>query len=194
MRILLTLSHYIDKLNNKIGLSISWGILIAIFICSGNALTRYLFNTSSNAWLEIQWYLISSVFLMACAHTLYKDEHIRIDVFSSKFSHRTQILIDIIGFTLFLLPFSLLMTYHATIFAWQSILSQDISNNSGGLILWPAKLCIPIGFTLLTLQGISELIKRVAILLGIQSSQRPTHSGLEEELHHLHDHNTHHSS
>lgn len=166
MSSLLLISKYIDALNEKIGLTISWALLAAVFICSGNALIRYTFNTSSNAWLEIQWYLFSAIFLLASSYTLRRNEHVRIDVIVGKFSKRTQVWIDVFGFTFFLLPATLLILYFATPFAFESIRNQEVSSNAGGLIVWPAKLLIPLGFLLLTLQGISELIKRIAYLMG----------------------------
>ncbi len=166
MSSLLLISKYIDALNEKIGLTISWALLAAVFICSGNALIRYLFNTSSNAWLEIQWYLFSAIFLLASSYTLRRNEHVRIDVIVGKFSKRTQVWIDVFGFAFFLLPATLLILYFATPFAFESIRNQEVSSNAGWLIVWPAKLLIPLGFLLLTLQGISELIKRIAYLMG----------------------------
>ena len=166
MSSLLLISKYIDTLNEKIGLTISWALLAAVFICSGNALIRYLFNTSSNAWLEIQWYLFSAIFLLASSYTLRRNEHVRIDVIVGKFSKRMQVWIDVFGFAFFLLPATVLILYFATPFAFESIRNQEVSSNAGGLIVWPAKLLIPLGFLLLTLQGISELIKRIAYLLG----------------------------
>ena len=166
MSSLLLISKYIDALNEKIGLTISWALLAAVMICSGNALIRYIFNTSSNAWLEIQWYLFSAIFLLASSYTLRRNEHVRIDVIVGKFSKRTQVWIDVFGFTFFLLPATTLILYFATPFAFESIRNQEVSSNAGGLIVWPAKLLIPFGFLLLTLQGISELIKRIGYLLG----------------------------
>ena len=166
MSSLLLISKYIDALNEKIGLTISWALLAAVMICSGNALIRYIFNTSSNAWLEIQWYLFSAIFLLASSYTLRRNEHVRIDVIVGKFSKRTQVWIDVFGFTFFLLPATALILYFATPFAFESIRNQEVSSNAGGLIVWPAKLLIPFGFLLLTLQGISELIKRIGYLLG----------------------------
>ncbi|MEO0315547.1 MAG: TRAP-type mannitol/chloroaromatic compound transport system, small permease component [Pseudomonadota bacterium] len=166
MSFLLSLSKYIDALNEKIGLSISWALLLAVLICSGNAIVRYAFNTSSNAWLEIQWYLFGAIFLLASSYTLRRNEHVRIDVVVGRFSKRTQVWIDVFGFLFFLLPATLLILYFAVPFAWESVRNQEVSNNAGGLIVWPAKILIPIGFLLLTLQGISELIKRVGFLKG----------------------------
>ena len=166
MSFLLSLSKYIDALNERIGLSISWALLLAVLICSGNAIVRYTFNTSSNAWLEIQWYLFGAIFLLASSYTLRRNEHVRIDVIVGRFSKRTQVWIDVFGFLFFLLPATLLILYFAVPFAMESVRNQEVSSNAGGLIVWPAKILIPIGFLLLTLQGISELIKRVGFLRG----------------------------
>jgi len=166
MSFLLSLSKYIDALNERIGLSVSWALLLAVLICSGNALIRYTFNTSSNAWLEIQWYLFGAIFLLAGSYTLRRNEHVRIDVIVGRFSKRTQVWIDVFGFLFFLLPATILILYLAVPFAMESIRNQEVSSNAGGLIVWPAKILIPIGFLMLTLQGISELIKRVGFLRG----------------------------
>ncbi len=166
MSFLLSLSKYIDALNERIGLGISWALLLAVLICSGNAIVRYTFNTSSNAWLEIQWYLFGAIFLLAASYTLRRNEHVRIDVVVGRFSKRTQVWIDVFGFIFFLLPATLLILYFAVPFAMESVRNQEVSSNAGGLIVWPAKILIPIGFLLLTLQGISELIKRVGFLKG----------------------------
>ncbi|MFC7299783.1 TRAP transporter small permease subunit [Herminiimonas aquatilis] len=166
MSFLLSLSRFIDNLNEKIGHGISWALLIAVLICTGNAAIRYLFNISSNGWLEIQWYLFGAIFLLATSYTLRRNEHVRIDVIVSHFSKRTQVWIDLIGFILFLMPATLLILYYSTPFAWTSIQSQEVSSNAGGLIVWPAKLLIPVGFALLALQGISEIIKRIGFLQG----------------------------
>jgi TRAP-type mannitol/chloroaromatic compound transport system permease small subunit len=166
MSFLLSLSKYIDALNERIGLGISWALLLAVLICSGNAIVRYTFNTSSNAWLEIQWYLFGAIFLLAASYTLRRNEHVRIDVVVGRFSKRTQVWIDVFGFLFFLLPATLLILYFAVPFAVESVRNQEVSSNAGGLIVWPAKILIPIGFLLLTLQGVSELIKRVGFLMG----------------------------
>jgi TRAP-type mannitol/chloroaromatic compound transport system permease small subunit len=167
MSLLLALARFIDALNEKIGLTVSWALLIAVLICSGNAVMRYSLNISSNAWLEIQWYMFAAMFLLASAYTLKRNEHVRIDVIAGRFSRRTQVIIDIIGFALFLMPVTLLILYFAIPYALESIRNQEVSSNAGGLILWPAKLLIPVGFLLLTLQGLSELIKRLAYLAGL---------------------------
>jgi TRAP-type mannitol/chloroaromatic compound transport system permease small subunit len=167
MSSLLSFSRFIDAINEKIGLAISWALLLAVLICSGNALVRYIFNTSSNAWLEIQWYLFGAIFLLASAYTLKRNEHVRIDVVVGRFSKRTQVWIDVFGFIFFLLPATLLILYFSIPFAYESIRNQEVSSNAGGLIIWPAKTLIPVGFFLLTLQGISELIKRIGFLMGL---------------------------
>jgi len=167
MSSLLSFSRFIDAINEKIGLAISWALLLAVLICSGNALVRYILNTSSNAWLEIQWYLFGAIFLLASAYTLKRNEHVRIDVVVGRFSKRTQVWVDVFGFTFFLLPATLLILYFAIPFAYESIRNQEVSSNAGGLIIWPAKTLIPVGFFLLTLQGISELIKRIGFLMGL---------------------------
>jgi TRAP-type mannitol/chloroaromatic compound transport system permease small subunit len=166
MSFLLSLSKYIDALNERIGLGISWALLVAVLICSGNAIVRYTFNTSSNAWLEIQWYLFGAIFLLASSYTLRRNEHVRIDVIVGRFSKRTQVWIDIFGFLFFMLPATLLILYFAVPFAMESVRNQEVSSNAGGLIVWPAKILIPLGFFLLALQGVSELIKRVGFLVG----------------------------
>lgn len=163
---MLALSRLIDTINEKIASAVSWALLLAVIICAGNALIRYTFNTSSNAWLEIQWYLFAAMFMLAASNTLKRDGHVRIDVIVSRFSKRTQVWIDVFGFLFFLMPISLLVLYLAWPFAMAAIADQEMSSNAGGLILWPAKLLIPIGFFLLCLQGISELIKRLLFLAG----------------------------
>jgi TRAP-type mannitol/chloroaromatic compound transport system permease small subunit len=160
------LSGLIDSLNEKIAGLVSWALLVAVIICAGNALVRYTFNYSSNGWLEVQWYLYAAVFMLASAYTLRRDEHVRIDVVVGRFSKRTQAWIDLLGFLIFLLPVCLLILWHGIPFALLSIQSAEMSSNAGGLIVWPAKLLIPAGFVLLVLQGLSEIIKRIAFLTG----------------------------
>lgn len=178
----MSLSRFIDSLNEKIANAVSWALLAAVIICAGNALIRYTFNASSNAWLEIQWYLYGAMFLLAASYTLKRDEHVRIDVIVGRFSKRTQVWIDLFGFLLFLLPVCLLILYDAIPFAQVSIASQEMSSNAGGLIVWPAKLLVPIGFALLILQGISEIIKRIAFLAGkIDGHEFARHQSTPEE-------------
>ncbi|MBF8176826.1 MAG: TRAP transporter small permease subunit [Burkholderiaceae bacterium] len=167
MSFLLSLSRFIDALNEKIGQGISWALLLAVLICTGNAVMRYIFNISSNGWLEIQWYLFGAIFLLATSYTLRRNEHVRIDVVVGRFSKRTQVWIDLLGFLLFLMPATLLILYYSVPYAWISIESQEVSSNAGGLIVWPAKLLIPVGFVFLALQGTSEIIKRIGYLKGL---------------------------
>ncbi|MBC7453819.1 MAG: TRAP transporter small permease subunit [Massilia sp.] len=166
MLMLMSLSRGIDAINEKIAGAVSWALLAAVIICAVNALVRYAFNISSNSWLEIQWYLFAAVFMLASAHTLKRDEHVRIDVVTSHFSKRTQVWIDLAGYLLFLLPVALLIVVYGVPFARDSIRSLEMSSSAGGLIVWPAKLLVPLGFALLVLQGVSEIIKRIAYLTG----------------------------
>jgi TRAP-type mannitol/chloroaromatic compound transport system permease small subunit len=167
MQALLSISKKIDALNELIGQAVGWALLVAVLICSGNALVRYGFNNSSNGWLEIQWYLFAAVFLLGAPYTLRRNEHVRIDVITGRFSQRTQVWIDLFGFLLFLLPVTALILYLGVPYAWHSIQNQEMSSNAGGLIVWPAKLLIPVGFLLLLLQGFSEIIKRIGFLCGL---------------------------
>lgn len=167
MSFLLSLCRLIDNINEKIGQWVGWALLIAVLICSGNALFRYAFNMSSNAWLEIQWYLFGMVYLLAASYTLRRNEHVRIDVITSRFSMRTRIWIDIVGFVVFFFPFTLIVLYYAMPYALLAIETQEMSSNAGGLIQWPAKILIPIGFLMLSLQGLSELLKRIGYLRGL---------------------------
>lgn len=182
MSFLLALSRLIDTINEKIGRAISWALLVAVLICSGNAIVRYALDTSSNAWLEIQWYLFSAIFLLASAYTLRKNEHVRIDVLASRFSQRTQVWIDVFGFVFFLLPMTCIILYYSIPYTLVSIQENEYSNNAGGLIIWPAKILIPIGFFLLMLQGFSELIKRIGYLTGkVDASEFEKHAATPEE-------------
>ncbi len=176
------ISRAIDTLNEKIAGAVSWALLAAVVICTGNALIRYIFNYSSNGWLEIQWYLFAAIFMLASSHTLKRDEHVRIDVIAGRFSKRTQVWIDLFGFLLFLLPICLIILYYGVPFALLSIRSAEMSSNAGGLIVWPAKLLVPLGFLLLVLQGLSEIIKRVAFLRGeIDGHEFARHAATPEE-------------
>lgn len=162
----MALSRAIDKLNEAIAGIVSWALLAAVIICAINALVRYTFKMSSNAWLEIQWYLFAAVFMLASAHTLKRDEHVRIDVITGHFSKRTQVWIDLFGYLLFLLPVCLLIFYYGIPFFRYSLTTGESSSSAGGLIVWPAKLLVPVGFFLLLIQGVSEIIKRIAFLAG----------------------------
>ena len=166
MHALLKLSHLIDALTERIGKSIIWLILIVTLISSSNALMRYTINYSSNAFLEIQWYLFAAVFLLGAGYTFMRNEHVRIDVVAGKFSRRTQTWIDIFGILFFLMPMAIAIMWLSWPIFVQALLSNEQSSNAGGLTVWPARLLVPIGFFLLVLQGISELIKRIGFLMG----------------------------
>lgn len=163
---LLALSRLIDRANAAVGRAVGWLVLVAVLISAGNAIVRKAFDWSANALLEIQWVLFAAVFLLAAGYTLLRNEHVRIDILSGRLSARARAWIDLAGGALFLLPLALLVLYHAWPFFVASFTSQEWSSNPGGLILWPAKLLIPVGFALLLLQGVSEIIKRAAYLAG----------------------------
>jgi TRAP-type mannitol/chloroaromatic compound transport system permease small subunit len=167
MRVLLGLSRAIDALNERVGRLLYWLILIMVLVSAGNATSRYALSMASNAWLELQWYLFSAVFLLCAGYTLLHNEHIRIDVVASLFKRRTQIWVDVFGMVFFLLPLSIYMTWSSWPVFMNAWNSGEVSASAGGLIRWPARLLVPTGFLLLTLQGISELIKRVATLMGL---------------------------
>lgn len=175
MKRLLQLAGLIDRINQAIGRAATWLILVMVLISAGNAIVRKVFNMSSNGWLEIQWSLFAAVFLLAAAYTLLKNEHVRIDLLSSRLGPRAQAWIDIFGTLFFLLPLCALILFYAGPFFWESFESQEWSNNPGGLILWPAKSLIPICFALLALQGISEIIKRAGFLLGMAPPSESPH-------------------
>jgi TRAP-type mannitol/chloroaromatic compound transport system permease small subunit len=179
---LLKLSRLIDAVTEFIGKWVSWLILVAVLVSAGNAIVRKMFNMSSNAWLEAQWYLFGAVFMLAAAYTLKQNEHIRIDIFYGGRSKRAQDWIDLFGHVFFLLPFCLLMLWLLTPYTIHAIQSGEVSANAGGLILWPSKAVILGGFILLTLQCFSEIIKRIAIMRGLMDDPNPhlaTHMPLE---------------
>ena len=166
IKALLAFSQLIDALNDRVGRAIGWLVLAAVLVSAGNAVMRYSFSLSSNAWLEIQWYLFSAIFLLGAGYTLKKNEHVRIDVIAGRFSKRGQARIDILGGLLFLMPMAVIIMYLSWPMFMQSYLGHEISGDAGGLIRWPVKLLIPVGFALLVLQGLSEIIKRIAYLRG----------------------------
>ena len=166
MQALLALSKGIDRLNAFVGKYSIWLIFAATFISAANAIVRKVYDTSSNAFLEVQWYLFAWSFLIAAGYTLLHREHVRIDVINSRLSKKTQVWIDIIGFALFLTPLCITILWLSTPVAIQMYQSGEVSGNPGGLIRWPVWAAIPVGITLLMLQGWSELIKRIAFLTG----------------------------
>jgi TRAP-type mannitol/chloroaromatic compound transport system permease small subunit len=163
---LLRLSRAIDALNQMVGHLVYWLILAAVLVSAGNALVRYTFDMSSNGWLELQWYLFSAVFLLAAGYTLQHNEHVRIDVIAGRLSPRARAWIDLFGALLFLLPMAIVIMALSWPMVVESYFRHEISSDAGGLLRWPAKLLIPAGFFLLTLQGLSEILKRIAFLLG----------------------------
>ncbi len=167
MTLLLKLSQLIDWLTERVGKGAFWLVLIMTLISAGNASYRFVFNDSSNGMLEIQWYLFAAVFLLCAPYTLQKNEHVRIDVLSGKLSPRGLAVIDIIGTLFFLLPMVVLVLWLSLPLVAESYKINEHSANAGGLIRWPVKILLPIGFALLALQGVSELIKRIAFLAGM---------------------------
>lgn len=167
MGFLLMVSRGIDRLNELVGKTVFWLVLLAVLVSAANAVLRYSVNVASNAWLELQWYFFGAIFLLCSGYTLLRNEHIRIDVVSSRLSPNARNWIEVVGGVFFLLPMSVgIMWLSWPIFmnAWDS---GEMSSNAGGLIRWPARLLIPIGFFLLSLQAVSELIKRVAVMRGL---------------------------
>ena len=184
MSLLLSLSRAIDRLNELVGRGLYWLILVTVLVSAANAVVRKAFNYSSNGFLEIQWYLFSAIFLGAAGYTLLRNEHVRIDVISGRLSKRTQTWIDIFGTIFFLLPMAVLVGWLSWPVFVEAYQRQEVSSNAGGLIVWPARLLVPIGFLLLGLQGISELIKRVAFLMGLgpDPSEKLHERTAEEQL------------
>lgn len=184
MSSLLTLSRLIDRLSEFVGRWLAWLVLAAVLISTVNAVVRKLFNFSSNAYLEIQWYLFAAIFLLAAGYTLLRQEHVKIDVILGRFSRRTQVKVETFGLVAFLMPFVVVviaMVMPLVIDAWRS---GEMSSNAGGLIRWPVYAMVPIGFTLLGLQGVSEVIKRAAFLIGLREDPALTFKSrsAEEEL------------
>jgi len=171
----LALSRGIDRLNEFIGKSVSWLILLAILVSAANAVIRKLFDISSNAWLELQWYLFGAAFMLAAAYTLQRNEHIRIDIISNHMPKSLRNAIEIIGHVCMLLPLCALMVWETWPNMMESYSIGETSSNYGGLIIWPAKAFILVGFALLFLQGISELIKRIAIIQGLIPDSHEAH-------------------
>ena len=170
MKSLLRLARAIDGLNELVGRGVSWLGLAAVLICAAAAVARYSLNIGSNAWLEIQWYLNSAVFLLVAGYTLRRHEHVRIDAIFGHLPPRVQAWIDIIGGLVMLLPATLIIAWYS----WPSLVNSyrisEYSSDPGGLIRWPVRLLIPVAFTLLALQGVSEIIKRVGFLKGLVSA------------------------
>ncbi|TAJ88975.1 MAG: TRAP transporter small permease subunit [Reyranella sp.] len=166
MRSLLAFSALIDALNEKIGHICNWLVLLACVVSAGNAMVRYAYDTSSNAWLEIQWYMFAVIVMLGASYTMKRNEHVRVDLFYMTLSRRGQLWVDILGTLIFLLPTCTILAWLSWPFFMQSFNVYEHSSNAGGLLRWPIKLVLPVGFALVALQGLSELIKRVAFLNG----------------------------
>ncbi len=184
MSSLLNLSRLIDRLNEFVGRWVSWLVLAAVLISAINASVRKAFDTSSNAFLEIQWYLFAAVFLLASGYTMLRQEHVKIDVILHRFSRPTQVKVEIFGIVCFLFPFVFAVIDLVFPLVVRAYTSGEMSSNAGGLIRWPVFALVPLGFALLGLQGISELIKRVAFLKGLidDPGKKKQEKSAEEEL------------
>ncbi|MES2548530.1 MAG: TRAP transporter small permease subunit [Pseudomonadota bacterium] len=182
MQALLAIARGIDRVNALIGKSVVWLILFAVLVSAGNAVSRKLFNLSSNAWLELQWYLFGAAFMGAAAYTLQQNEHIRIDVFYGSRSRRTQHWIDLLGHIFFLLPFVALMAWYLWPYTIQAFYSGQVSTNAGGLLIWPARAILLAGFVMLTFQAVAEIIKKIAVMRGWMEDPHPFISAQEQAL------------
>jgi TRAP-type mannitol/chloroaromatic compound transport system permease small subunit len=186
VRGLLGASGIIDSFNARLGRWLAWLILIAVLVSAGNAIVRKIFDTSSNSWLELQWILFGVVFLLCSPWTLLANEHIRIDIINNLFPRQVRNTIDVVGHALFLLPLTIVMLFTGIPFFWRSFLLNEQSGNAGGLPQWPAKSLIMIGFFLLLLQGLSELIKRIAVMRGLIPDPHAANvHPLEAEVEHI---------
>jgi len=166
MNFLLAISRLIDALNERIGRTVLWLTLIVVLVSAANAVSRKAFHMSSNAWLELQWYLFGAIFLLAAGYTYLRNEHVRVDVLAARFPARVQAGIEVFGILFFLLPAAALIFWLSIPYFYESWRLQELSSNTGGLIRWPAKLLIPVGFGLLILSGVSRLIRCIAFLMG----------------------------
>ena len=167
MKALLKLSGAIDWCNEKLGFVTNLLVLLAVIISAGNAMSRYAFNLSSNAWLEVQWYMFAIIVMYGASYTLRRNEHVRVEIFYLMLSERAQLWLDLICTILFLVPVCLLLAYLSWPFFILSFDTSEVSGNAGGLIRWPIKFVLPSGFVLLALQGVSEIIKRIAAIEGL---------------------------
>ena len=163
---LLAFSRGVDRLNASVGKLADWAVLLACLISAGNAFVRYGVSYSSNAWLEVQWYFFAGIIMLGASYTLFRNEHVRVDLVYGNLGERARIWVDVFGIILFLLPATALLAWMTWPFFLDSFVRNEGSPNAGGLLRWPVKLLMPLGFLLLTLQGLSELVKRVALLRG----------------------------
>ncbi len=175
MNALLGISRAIDAVNSAVGRITYWLILVAVLVSSTNAMLRYTVNVASNSWLELQWYLFSAVFLLCAGYTYLHQSHVRIDLVAGRFSYRTQAWIDVFGIVFMMLPACVLILWYGWDAFMTSWTTNEASTDAGGLIRWPVKLLIPVGFALLIAQGLSELVKRIAFLKGMIDWSPPGH-------------------
>ncbi len=164
---LMAFSKLVDALNERVGTTVKWLILGSVLVSAGNATSRYALGMASNAWLELQWYFFAAVYMLGAAYTLKRNEHVRIDLVSQRLSARTRNWIDAGGMLIFVMPTTLYICLQSIPNFWESVLNQEVSQNAGGLIRWPLRILVPVGFGLLFLQAGSELIKRIAFLKGV---------------------------
>jgi TRAP-type mannitol/chloroaromatic compound transport system permease small subunit len=172
MRLLLKFADAVDALSEWIGRWLKWLVLFSSLISAGNALVRYSFHNSSNAWLEIQWYMFGAMFLLAAGYALKHEEHVRVDVFYSRMAPRTQAWVDVFGAIFFLMPTAILIAWMSIPMVVNSIRINEMSSDPGGLLRWPIKFCIPLGFLLLAIQGVAEIIKKTAVGLGLREPRK----------------------
>ncbi len=184
MSYLLTLSRWIDRISEFIGRWVAWLVLAAVLISAANATVRKVFDTSSNSFLEIQWYLFAGVFLLSAGYTLLRHEHVKIDVLIGRFTKRTQMKIELFGLVVFLMPFAYAVVTESWPIVVRAYLMHEMSNNAGGLVRWPVYVLLPIGFVLLGVQAVSEIIKRIAFLMGLADdpTRKKQERTAEEEL------------
>ena len=181
MSVLLSFSHLVDRCNDMIGKLVRWLVLAAVLISAGNAIVRKIFNTSSNGLLEIQWYLFAGVFMLGAGYAFLRNVHVRIDFVSSKLSKRTNAIIDAAGIVVFLIPLCLILIRLSWPFFYNAWVTGEMSSNAGGLIRWPVLALIPLGFAILLLQALSELIKRIAFLRGVIPEPISVEAGKSDE-------------
>ncbi len=173
---LLAFSRAVDALNTAFGRLADWLVLLACLVSAGNAFARYGFSSGSNAWLEVQWYFFAAVVMLGAAYTLFRNEHVRVDLIYGSISERARLWVDVVGIALFLLPAMVLLAWMTWPFFVESWMRAETSSSPGGLIRWPVKLLLPLGFALMAVQGLSELVKRVALLRGIKLEDGRLHA------------------